>query len=170
MQRVLPYTRSCFVCGAENALGFRLRVHADGDEVRARFTAKKEHGGFLGIVHGGVAASLLDEVMVWAACIARRHFCYTAAFSVRYARPWQVGARVDIVARGNADRPRRVTAEGWIRDVEGTVLARAGGVFLPVPAGDVDAFAKDFLPDPAAFSLAEIVPESLPGRREDVKP
>lgn len=164
MQRVLPYTRSCFVCGCENRLGFRLLIRADGGEVRTDFAPGPEHVGFLGVVHGGVAASLLDEVMVWAASIARRRFCYTATFAVRYMKPWRVGISVDISARGNADRPRRVTAEGWIRDAEGTVLAQAEGVFLPVPPAEFDAFAEDFLPDPATLPLAEIVPESLPER------
>ena len=164
MERVLPYTRSCFVCGAENVVGFRLRVQVDGHDVRTRFTPRPEHGGFLGIVHGGVAASLLDEVMVWAASIARRRFCYTATFSIRYLRPWRVGVPVDVVARGNAERPRRVTAEGWVRNDAGMILARADGVFLPVPPDDVEAFSEDFLPDPTAVPLGEIVPESLPGR------
>jgi hypothetical protein len=56
-----------------------------------------------------------------------------------------------------------VTAEGSIRDVDGTVLVRAEGVFLPMPPGDADAFSKDFLPDAEAVPLEDIVPESLSG-------
>ena len=56
----LPYTRDCFVCGAHNPHGLRLRFRREGDEVRADFTPQPQHAGFRGIVHGGVLATFFD--------------------------------------------------------------------------------------------------------------
>ena len=70
----LPHTRSCFVCGESNPLGLQLRFHADGDEVRTRFVPRPEHIGFKGVVHGGLLATLLDEIMVWACAVRTKRF------------------------------------------------------------------------------------------------
>jgi len=61
----LPYTRDCFVCGAHNPHGLRLRFRREGDEVRADFTPQTQHAGFRGIVHGGILSTVLDEAMFW---------------------------------------------------------------------------------------------------------
>src|ERR1041385_3913787 len=62
--KILPHTRSCFVCGEANPAGLRLRFETDGQVVTARFTPRPEHIGFKQVVHGGIVATLLDEIMV----------------------------------------------------------------------------------------------------------
>ena len=53
----------CFGCGQENPIGLRLSPHVDGDAVVASFVPKDDHQGWPGIVHGGIIASLLYEVL-----------------------------------------------------------------------------------------------------------
>ena len=65
----LPHTYSCFVCGESNAAGLKLRFETDGRIVRTRFHPRPEHAGFKGVVHGGIIATVLDEVMVWACAV-----------------------------------------------------------------------------------------------------
>jgi acyl-coenzyme A thioesterase PaaI-like protein len=67
--RKLPHTHSCFVCGESNPAGLNLRFETDGRVVRARFTPRVEHVGFKQVVHGGIIATVLDEIMVWACAV-----------------------------------------------------------------------------------------------------
>ena len=60
----LPHTHSCFVCGESNPLGLKLRFQTDGRLVHARFVPLPEHIGFKQTVHGGLIATVLDEIMV----------------------------------------------------------------------------------------------------------
>ncbi len=53
----------CFGCGQENPIGLRLSPHIDEDAVVASFVPKDDHQGWPGIVHGGIIASLLYEVL-----------------------------------------------------------------------------------------------------------
>src|SRR6185436_2207270 len=65
----LPHTRSCFVCGESNSAGLNLRFETDGRIVQAHFVPRLEHVGFKATVHGGLIATVLDEIMVWACAV-----------------------------------------------------------------------------------------------------
>ena len=54
---------NCFGCGAENDAGLALDMRIDGASVRALFTPQPRHEGWPGIVHGGIIAALLYEIM-----------------------------------------------------------------------------------------------------------
>ncbi len=162
MERTLPYTRSCYVCGVDNPRGFHLRMTYDGRIVRTRFAPSPDYAGFFGVVHGGVTASLLDEVMTWAACVARRRFCFTASFSVRYLRPWRFDVECEIRGWTESARRRRIATRGEVVDPDGEVLASAEGIYLPAPDERTGEFATDFVEDPRTLPVPEIVPESFP--------
>lgn len=55
----------CFCCGAKNPIGLKLEFHETSNGRMATvWTPRKEHQGFKDIVHGGLVATVLDEVMV----------------------------------------------------------------------------------------------------------
>ena len=72
----LPHSKSCFVCGSRNPVGLNLRFESDGKILRSRFTLCANHCGFLGVVHGGVLATVLDEIMVWGVAVQLKQFSY----------------------------------------------------------------------------------------------
>ena len=53
----------CFVCGPKNPIGLKLEFVLDDGKYITRFTPGAEHQGFLGITHGGIVSTVLDEVM-----------------------------------------------------------------------------------------------------------
>src|ERR1035437_8330688 len=82
--KLLPHTRSCFVCGESNPAGLKLRFETDGQVVQTRFVPRAEHVGFRQTVHGGLTATLLDEIMVWACAVLTKRFAFCAALNVRF--------------------------------------------------------------------------------------
>src|SRR5512143_966533 len=104
----LPHTRSCFVCGEANPAGLKLRFETDGRIVQTRFQPRPEHVGFRQTVHGGLIATLLDEIMVWACAVQTRQFAYCAELSVRFLSPLRPGEPVLAVAELVADRRGRL--------------------------------------------------------------
>lgn len=51
--------RTCYVCGPDNARGLQVAFLADGAHgSRALYTARQEHEGWPGLLHGGVTFSL----------------------------------------------------------------------------------------------------------------
>src|SRR6476661_8650552 len=95
---VLPHTHSCFVCGESNSIGLNLRFETDGHIVQTHFRPRAEHVGFKQVVHGGIIATLLDEIMVWACAVQTKRFAFCAELNVRFLKPLQPGAAATAVA------------------------------------------------------------------------
>jgi uncharacterized protein (TIGR00369 family) len=132
----LPHTRSCFVCGEANPHGLNLRFHTDGRSVQARFIPGAEHSGFHRTVHGGLLATVLDEVMVWACAVASRRFGYCAEFNIRFLHPVRPGEPTLVTGELVTNRKNRIyEAKAQIQDESGRVLASATGKYLPLKGG-----------------------------------
>ena len=142
--KTLPWTHGCYVCGQDNPIGLHLRFELDKQQVVGRFLPRDEHGGFQGIVHGGLLMAVLDEVMFWAPSIAARRMYWSVALDVRFEAPARVG--VALRALGKVERLRSKLAEtsGTITDADGRLIACATGKYLPVPAELQEQALTDF--------------------------
>ena len=128
-----PNSRMCFVCGVDNPIGLHLKFYTD-DEGRciARFCPRPEHQGFPGQLHGGIASTLLDEVMgrvltpddVWA---------MTGKLEIRYKRPVPLDAELTIVGELTRNRSRAYEARGEIQLPDGTVVVEGSGMYVRIP-------------------------------------
>jgi uncharacterized protein (TIGR00369 family) len=144
----LPHTHSCFVCGESNSRGFNLRSETDGKIVRTHFAFGSEHVGFRQTVHGGLTATLLDEIMTWVCAVQAKRFAYCAELNVRYLQPVRPGQQIVATAELVSNRRGRIfDARAEMRDQEGTVLATAIGKYVPLKDTDAAAMATDFLGD-----------------------
>jgi uncharacterized protein (TIGR00369 family) len=144
--RALPHTHSCFVCGESNPIGLRLRFETDGRIVQTRFVPRVEHNGFKQVVHGGLIATVLDEIMVWACAVQTKRFAFCAELSVRFVQPLRPDE--EVVATGELATNRRgkiFEAKGELRNQTGVLIASATGKYLPVPNSDIAAMAEDFV-------------------------
>jgi uncharacterized protein (TIGR00369 family) len=144
----LPHTHSCFVCGEANPLGLKLRFETDGQIVRVKFTPRTEHIGFKGVVHGGLTATVLDEIMVWACAVATRRFAYCAELNVRYLHPLAPGVEVIVTGELLTNRKSRIfEAKGVVQDAHGQNFAEATGKYLPIKNADLSQLVTDFVGD-----------------------
>src|SRR5439155_18278765 len=80
-------SRACFVCGTDNPGGLNLAPQREGNKVVVHFTPGDTHRGFSKAVHGGITASLLDEVVGVAAGQRSGGKCATVELTVTYRRP-----------------------------------------------------------------------------------
>ena len=63
MKEVAKYPH-CFVCGDQNVHGLKAKFFFDGEKAFTEVTADGSFEGYRGIYHGGIIATLLDEVMI----------------------------------------------------------------------------------------------------------
>ncbi len=147
--KLLPHTRSCFVCGESNPAGLKLRFETDGRLVQTRFVPRAEHVGFRQTVHGGLTAPLLDEIMVWACAVQTKRFAFCAELKVRFLSPVRPGEA--LIASGELVSNRRgklFEAKAELRNQAGLALATATGKYLPIKDADVAEMVTDFVEDP----------------------
>jgi uncharacterized protein (TIGR00369 family) len=137
----LPHTLGCLVCGRDNPHGLRLDLHVDIGTgiVWTDFTPTEHHIGFEGIIHGGVLATVLDEVMVWAATWMGRRFCVCAEMTVRFLASAAVNQKLRVEAKVASDR-RVIQCEGKILNSTGETIALATGKYIRLPEDRNRAF------------------------------
>jgi uncharacterized protein (TIGR00369 family) len=144
----LPHTRTCFVCGEANSAGLRLRFETDQQIVKTRFVPRPEHIGFKQTVHGGIIATVLDEIMVWACAVHTRRFAFCAEMNVRFLQPLRPNQAA--VAQGRLISNRRgklFEARAELLDEAGAVLATATGKYLPIKGETLSGLTEDFVGD-----------------------
>ena len=122
----------CFACGLANPIG----LHVDGfvqqgGDVMARFPARADLQGVIGVLHGGIAATALDEILVWAGIIQEKVLTVTAKLDLRYRLPvTNLDGPVELRARVDERRGRRLNISGELDAGDGKVSVSASGLYL----------------------------------------
>ena len=127
---------NCFGCGGANSRGMQLAFEQDeaARKIRGRFSLDAHYEGAPGFIHGGVIATLLDEVMSKANRF-RQARAVTAELTVEYLRPVRTGQELVVEGWETEARGRNLFLAGEIRDAAGgTVLARGRGRFVDLDA------------------------------------
>lgn len=122
----------CFGCGSENPIGLGLSDFAnDGSTVTASFLPRPAYHGFNEVLHGGIVATALDEIMAWAAILLEEAMVMTGTLDLRYRKPAPVDTRYRLEGRVEERRGRRLRLRGRMLDGEKAV-AEGSGLFLVV--------------------------------------
>lgn len=110
--------------------GMHLAELGDG-WARGELQLEERHRNPMGIVHGGVYCTMMDQVAGSAAC-TRGSMCRTINCEVRFLAPAR-GAR--LTSRAEAVRMGRSIAvvRAWVEDAEGTVCAEGVYTFRLKP-------------------------------------
>jgi acyl-coenzyme A thioesterase PaaI-like protein len=121
----------CFGCGGDNPRGMRLVF--DRDDVRQRivghFSLGSEYQGGAGFIHGGIIATVLDEVMSKVSQLSDVR-TVTAELHVQYLKPIHVSEELYVEGFSTRREGRQLYHEGEIRNRSGEVLARGQGRFV----------------------------------------
>lgn len=92
-------TQRCFGCGPQNPLGMRLTFAREGDSVVTRFVPPQGMEGPPGVFHGGLQATLADEVAGWGLVGLVGRMGFTTSLQCRYIRPILIEVEVEARAR-----------------------------------------------------------------------
>jgi acyl-coenzyme A thioesterase PaaI-like protein len=129
----------CYGCGDDNPIGLGLSFKREKDVCVATFTPRTDHRGVPGFLHGGVAATVLDETMASLGFMLDDVHCVTATLALKYRKPVSLnGESLRIEAwRDDITPKRRHKVHGRLLLSDGTVAVEAEGIFVSVPAGSM---------------------------------
>jgi len=130
-----PNSEMCFVCGRRNPVGLYMHFFDDGDlEVFSEYTVPAHYQGYPGIVHGGVVAAMLDEVVARVSMIGDpHHFMMSVKLQILYRQPVPVETPLRVVGRVLRLRGRLGKAEGRIYLPDGTLACESQMSLADVP-------------------------------------
>ncbi len=115
----------CFACGPDNPYGLHLSdFHFQNDKFVCTFTPQRHHQGWAGLTHGGIVATLLDEVMT-KMLEAQHTNAVTAQMTIRYRQPLPIGQRAVARAWVTGQRGPLVRAEAELLLPDDTLIAHA---------------------------------------------
>jgi uncharacterized protein (TIGR00369 family) len=136
-----PNSNMCFVCGLKNSFGLKSRFYELEDgQLIAAFRPSSEHQGYPGRLHGGIAATILDETIGRAIMISHSDAIWgvTVEFTMKLRRPVPIDGEVRVVARIVSEGKRTFEGEGEIVLADGRVAVEGRGRYLKM---DIDKIA-----------------------------
>lgn len=128
-----PNSRMCFVCGLQNAFGLKSRFYElETGEIMAVFQPSSEHQGYPGRLHGGIAATILDETIGRAIMVKYSDAIWgvTVDFSMRLRKPVPLDREIRVVGRIVSDGKRTFAGSGEILLEDGSVAIEGAGKYL----------------------------------------
>lgn len=130
-----PNSNDCFVCGRRNPHGLRMTFYDNGeDKVCSEHSVPEAYQGYPGVVHGGIVAAMLDEVVGRVAMIGdHHHFMMSVKLEVKYRHPVPTETPLRIVGRIVRLRGRLGKAVGEVLLPDGTVAAESAMTLADVP-------------------------------------
>jgi len=121
---------NCFGCAPKNPIGLRLVFEQRGAGFATQVKLGAGYESFPGIVHGGIVATILDEILAQAVYRSGRISAVTTALRVRYGRPMQIDTEHHAYAEVTKTGAGSVRACGRIELPSGDLIAAADGTFF----------------------------------------
>jgi acyl-coenzyme A thioesterase PaaI-like protein len=154
----------CFVCGIKNDFGLHAKFYeTDAHELVALINPSEQHQGYPGRMHGGIAATILDETIARSICNGKDEQIWgvTLELKTRFRKPVPLGQELKIVGRVTSERNRSFEGTGEIILPNGEIAVSAEGKYMKVnieriasdPKVNDDWFFEDSPEDPSEIEI-----------------
>lgn len=121
----------CFACGLDNPIGLHVdNFRYEADQVVASFVPRSSLQGTVGNLHGGISATALDEIMVWAGILQEGVLSVTGKMELRYHRPVGVSDEIELRGRVEERRGSRLRIIGTLGVRDQPVAVSGKGLYL----------------------------------------
>lgn len=114
MKRILnPYIGleekgyNCFGCCPSNPFGLKMEFYEDGDDVVCFWNPGDNYQGWLNTLHGGIQATLMDELGEWIINRKLQVAGMTTSLVIKYRKPIPTGGNSTIEIRGHIREMKR---------------------------------------------------------------
>jgi len=136
-------SKMCFVCGEKNDFGLHSKFYeTDNNELIALINPSDQHQGYPGRLHGGIAATILDETMARSICNGKEEQLWgvTLELKTRFRKPVPLGQELKVVGRVTSEGSRSFECTGEIVLPNGEIAVSAEGKYIKLT---IDKIAND---------------------------
>jgi len=78
---------NCFGCSPDNKLGLRMNFRIEGENVVCDWQPEHHLEGWVGVLHGGIQATLMDEIASWYVFVKLKTAGVTSKMEVKLIKP-----------------------------------------------------------------------------------
>jgi acyl-coenzyme A thioesterase PaaI-like protein len=141
-------SKMCFVCGEMNDFGLHAKFYeTETNELVALINPSEKHQGYPGRMHGGIAATILDETIARCVSIGRDEQLWgvTLEFKTRFRKPIPLGQELKVVGRVTIEGTRSFEGTGEILLPNGDIAVSAEGKYMKMSPERIvnDQFVDD---------------------------
>ena len=149
-----PFTGSdgynCFGCSPDNKFGLQLHFIDDGDWLLAEWEPKPQFQGYHNVLHGGIQATLMDEIASWFVYAKMKTAGVTSKMEVRYKKPVYTNKGI-IKLKAKLQQQRRNLADIYVELSDSQNQLLATGVVQYFLFSEKVAKEKYYYPDYREF-------------------
>lgn len=133
-----PFTQlegyNCFGCSPNNKLGLHLTFFEENDEIVSRWEPDSNFQGYFNILHGGIQATLMDEIASWTVYVKVKTAGFTSKAEIRYLKTVAID-QGPVTLRSKVKQMRRNLAdiEVLLFDKNNTLCAQGILTFFTFP-------------------------------------
>lgn len=132
---------NCFACCPSNPFGLKMEFYEDGEDVVCLWDSRNEYQSWVNTLHGGIQATLMDEIGGWVVSRKLQTTGMTSHLNVKYRNPVPTGVTLEIRARLKEMKRNLAFIEATISH-EGKVCSSAEMIYFCFPK---DRAASEFL-------------------------
>jgi acyl-coenzyme A thioesterase PaaI-like protein len=155
-------SRMCFVCGINNDFGLHARFYETlSNELVALIIPSEQHQGYPGRMHGGIAATILDETIARSITAGKEEQLWgvTLEIKTKYRKPVPLGVELKVVGRVTSENSRIFEGSGEIILPNGDIAVSAEGRYMKMKIEGIvggQDFSDDWFYDSGADDPEEI--------------
>ncbi len=133
-----PYRKQdgydCFGCSSNNPIGLQMEFYEEGEEIISKWIPGKHYQGFHNILHGGIQATLMDEIASWAVQIKLKTAGVTSRLNVRYREKVLVTDKhISLRAKIIGTRRNLADVDVKLYDSKGRCCSEANAIYFTFP-------------------------------------
>ncbi len=125
---------NCFGCSPENTNGLKMKFEVDGENIVCEWKPKDYLQGYHDVLHGGIQATLMDEIASWFVQTKIGTAGVTSELKVKYLKPVYTN-NGNIFLESGLKNKRKNLVDIWVKlmDVNKTVCAEAVVTYFTFP-------------------------------------
>lgn len=117
---------NCFGCSPHNPIGLRMEFFKEGDEIVSTWSPGKDFQGFHDVLHGGIQATMMDEIASWVVFILLETAGLTYRLQTTYRKPVRISkGEITLKAKLKEQKRRIAVIEVSLLDGEGTTCSES---------------------------------------------
>jgi uncharacterized protein (TIGR00369 family) len=141
---------TCFGCSPNNNMGLRMTFTEEGEYLVSEWQPRSEFQGYANVLHGGIQATLMDEIASWTIYVKAGTGGVTSRMETRYRQPvYTDKGTLKLKSRIKSTVRRVVTVEVQLFDHSGNLCSEGEVIYFVFP--EDEARQKLYYPGKESF-------------------
>ena len=121
---------NCFGCSPRNKYGLQMKINLTKEGCFSYISISDRFCGFEGLVHGGIIATLLDEIAGWTMIAHLSKLGVTQQANINYHKPVATNTPVIVEGRVIKYEENKAVVNSFVKDIKGNTLAESKSTWI----------------------------------------